>query len=60
MLFFFKYGPCGCGCIERGSDISISGLYNLPGSIPGGNSDNGESKPNTEIENEKQKKTKYF
>lgn len=47
LFFFFKYGPCGCGCIDRGSDISINGLYNLPGSIPGGNSDNGESRPNT-------------
>lgn len=32
-----------------GSGISISGLYSLPGSMPGGKSDNGESNPNTEV-----------
>lgn len=32
----------------RGSGISISGLYNFPGSIPGGKSPNPESSPNTE------------
>lgn len=47
LLFFFKNGPWGCGCIDLGSGISISGLYSLLGSIPGGKSDNGESKPNT-------------
>lgn len=49
LFFFFKYGPCGCGCIALGSGISISGLYNLPGSMPGGKSDNGESNPNTKV-----------
>lgn len=49
LFFFLRNGPWWWGCIPRGSGISISGLYNLLGSIPGGKRPSGESNPNTVI-----------
>lgn len=52
LLFFFRKGGASPG-IPLGSDISIRGLYNLPGSMPGGKRPKGESKPNTKVRKKK-------